>query len=93
MRRILMIGVVLGSLVFGAAASSQAYPYARPFGPRVVPYGPRVYAGPRYYGPRAYGPAWRYNYYRPGYYGYRGWGPGYGPGFYGPGIGFGVGIY
>jgi hypothetical protein len=91
MKRILMIGAVLASLVFGATASSQAYPYVRPvprIGPRFVvpPYGPRAFVGPRYYGP-----GYRYGYYRPGYSGYRGWGPGfYGPGFYGPRIGFGI---
>ena len=92
MKRILMIGAVLASLVFGAAASSQAYyPYVRPY-PRV---GPRVVVGPYarpFVGPRIYGPGLGYGYYGPAYYGYRGFGPGfYGPGIYGPRIG--VGIY
>ncbi|HVA45940.1 MAG TPA: hypothetical protein VNH11_06090 [Pirellulales bacterium] len=91
MKRVLMIGALLGALVFGAASTSQAYPYPRPFvrGPvraaMLAPYGPRVYA-PRVYAPRPY--------YRP-YYGYRAFGPAlYGPGFYGPvGPGFGFGVY
>jgi len=90
MKRLAMIGALLGALVLGATATSQAQviyrrPVARvaaraalpPYGPRV--WGPRVY-GPRYYGPRVYGP---------GFYGYRGWGPGW----YGPGLGVGVGVW
>jgi hypothetical protein len=96
MKRLMMVGALLGALVFGAASTSQAYVYVRPV-PRVAaravlpPYG-RPWVGPRYsgyYGARFYGPGYYRPYYRPGYYGYRGWGPG----FYGPGLGVGVGIY
>lgn len=86
MNRFLTRAALLAILVFGAASTSQAYPYRRPFvRPRVVvPYGPRVVA-PRVVGPPViYGPR----------VGYRAWGPGwYGPGFYGPAVGVGVGVF
>ena len=85
MKRLAMIGALLGALVLGATSTSQAY-YPRPVArtaARVAlpPYGRVV--GPRFYGPRPY--------YGPRVYGapYRAWGPG----FYGPRVGVGIGVY
>lgn len=89
MKRLAMIGALLGALIFGATSTSQAQViYRRPVGrvaARAVlaPYGPRVW------GPRAYGPRYYPRYYGPAYYGYRGWGPGW----YGPGVGVGFGMF
>jgi hypothetical protein len=99
MKRLMLAGALLGTLMFAAAAPAQARPYyyRRPVAraaARVAlpPYGytrPYNGYGPRYYGgPGAYGGA---RVYRPGF-GY-GYGPGFGYRSYGPGAYVGLGIF
>jgi len=105
MKRLMLAGALLGTLIFAAAAPANARPYyyrrpvARAAARVALPpygygYGRSYYGyGPRYYGgPRVYGGA---RVYGPGL-GYRsgfGYGPGFGYGSYGPGASIGLGVF